>query len=91
MFQERLDKPQAALTHTTSRHIESANIKDLSVLRMLENSMRDGILSQLSAPKALELLHSFRHAVKVYYATAWEAPQKRAVLHTALGLLAWVI
>ena len=72
---------------TTNSHIESANIKDLSVLRMLENSMKDGILSQFKPQKALELLNNFWSAVSRYYPEAWEAPPKKSRLTHGVGVV----
>ena len=74
---------------TTARHLENANIKDLSVLKMLENSMKDGILFrfQKNQDKSLELLHNFWTAVKSLYPEAWAVGPRKSRLTHGVGIV----
>lgn len=74
---------------TTAKHIEGANIKDLSVLKMLENSMRDGILFrfQKNQKKSLELLHNFWLAIKSTYPEAWAVGPRKSRLTHGVGIV----
>ena len=74
---------------TTARHIDSANIKDLSVLKMLENSMKDGILSrfQKNVEKATELLNNYWSAVSATYEEAWDLPPNKSRLTHGVGIV----
>jgi DGQHR domain-containing protein len=74
---------------TTSQHIETANIKDMSVLKMLENSMRDGVLFrfQRNPDQALQLLKNYWSAVKEVFAIAWDFPPKKSRLTHGVGIV----
>ena len=74
---------------TTARHIESANIKDMSVLKMLENSMRDGILYrfQKNQIKMIALLHNFWLAVRSFYPEAWGVGPRKSRLTHGVGIV----
>ena len=74
---------------TTARHIETANIKDLSVLKMLKNSMKDGILFRFSknVDKASELLNNYWSAVKDTYGNVWNLPPKKSRLTHGVGIV----
>jgi hypothetical protein len=70
-------------------------IKDNSVLRMLENSLSDGILYRLRDPKSgqddpeamLAVLSAFWGAVREVFADAWGLPPKRSRLMHGAGIL----
>jgi DGQHR domain-containing protein len=74
---------------TTSKHLETAHIKDMSVLKMLEHSMKDGILFRFhrNVEKASELLHNYWSAVKETYGEAWELPPKKSRLTHGVGIV----
>jgi len=73
----------------TSSHHESANIKDLSVLRMIENSMTNGILSKFgeSVERPVRVLWNYWTAVSTYYNTAWGLPPRRSRLTHGVGII----
>ena len=74
---------------TTARHIDTANIKDLSILKMLENRMKDGILFrfQKNPKKSLDLLHNFWMAVKSIYPDAWAVGPRQSRLTHGVGIV----
>ncbi len=73
----------------TFSHVDGANIKDLSVLKMIENSMENGILNKYinGEKKILKILHNFWSAVKLYYGSAWELPPKKSRLTHGVGII----
>lgn len=73
----------------TSRHYESANIKDVSVLRMIENSMSNGILSKFgeSIERPARLLWNYWTTVREYYEMAWVLPPRRSRLTHGVGII----
>ncbi len=73
----------------TFSHVEMANIKDLSVLKMIENSMENGILHKYSGgtKNPLKILNNFWSAVQSYYGNAWELPPKKSRLTHGVGII----
>ena len=72
----------------TTAHIETCNIQDTSVLKMIENSMSDGILNRYrnNDEKAYLLLKTFWNAVKEYYNSAWLLSPKKSRLTHGTGV-----
>ena len=71
---------------TTARHLATANIKDLSILKMIENSMDNGVLSRYpeGLKKPATLLKNYWTAVARVFPNAWElAPRKSRLTHGA--------
>ena len=73
----------------TFSHFDEANIKDLSVLKMIENSMENGVLNKYikGEKKIFKILHNFWSAVKSYYGSAWELPPKKSRLTHGVGII----
>lgn len=73
----------------TSRHIESANIKDVSVLRMIENSRENGILNNYhkDKEKQFRILVNYWNAVRAIYYSAWELPPQQSRLTHGTGII----
>jgi DGQHR domain-containing protein len=73
----------------TFGNIEMANIKDLSVLKMIENSMENGILHKYinGGKKPLMILNNFWSAVRSFYGNAWELPPKKSRLTHGVGII----
>lgn len=74
---------------TTSSHLPHANIKDVSVLRMIENSVENGILArypQTPKPRARVLIQ-FWTAVKELFPDAWHLPPKESRLTHGAGII----
>ena len=73
----------------TFSHVDEANIKDLSVLRMIENSIENGILNKYlnGEKKPLKILHNFWSAVQEYYELAWRLPPKKSRLTHGVGII----
>ncbi len=72
----------------TYGHLEHANIKDLSVLKMLENGMTDGVLSRFTRKqKRLSILKNYWAAVSEVYSKAWEFPPKKSRLTHGVGIV----
>lgn len=73
----------------TSAHAESANIKDMSVLKMIENSMENGALSksQNNIGRTLKILDNYWAAVKSFYDKAWELPPRKSRLTHGVGIV----
>jgi DGQHR domain-containing protein len=78
-------------TQTTPR----APIKDNSILRMLDNSLSDGVLYKLRREDAPDggislmarLLFPFWGAVREVFAEAWDLPPKKSRLTHGIGIL----
>ncbi|PCC66746.1 DGQHR domain-containing protein DpdB [Nannocystis exedens] len=70
-------------------------IKDNSVLRMLDNSLSDGVLYKLRREDAPDggitlmsrVLFPFWHAVREVFAQAWNLPPKKSRLTHGIGIL----
>lgn len=70
-------------------------IKDNSILKMIENSLRDGALYTLWDPRSgsgdveamLKILRSFWAAVAEVYSTAWDLPPRRSRLVHGVGIV----
>jgi DGQHR domain-containing protein len=74
--------------NVTSAHLEDANIKDMSVLKMIENGMTDGVLSRFNRkPKRLSLLKNYWTAVSKIYPDAWGLPPKKSRLTHGVGIV----
>lgn len=74
---------------TTAIHYPGANIKDVSVLRMIENSVDNGILArypQTPKPQARVLLQYWT-AVKEVFPEAWELPPRESRLTHGAGII----
>ena len=73
----------------TYRGIETANIKDMSVLKMLENSLTNGILFKYrhNIEKSFSILFNYWNAVKMYYPNAWNLPPKKSRLTHGVGIV----
>ena len=73
----------------TSGHIEAANIKDVSVLKMIENSMDNGILNKFpyGLEKPVKILNNYWAAVKSYYQDAWMLPPRKSRLTHGAGIV----
>jgi DGQHR domain-containing protein len=91
---ERLNLDQDSPLYTriktiTSRHLVTANIKDLSVLKMIENSMENGILNKYNdgVEEPLKILKNYWSAVKEYYDLAWSMPPKQSRLTHGAGII----
>lgn len=74
---------------TTSRHIDTANIKDMSVLKMIENSSENGILYTFNGQgkRSYKVLCNYWNAVKKYYEEAWDLPPRRSRLTHGVGIV----
>lgn len=74
---------------TTSGHLVTANIKDVSVLKMIENSMENGALSRhpegFKRPKSVLL--NYWTAVARMFPEAWKLPPRRSRLTHGAGLV----
>jgi len=70
-------------------------IKDNSVLKMLENSLNDGVLyrcrlqadGEMDTERILELLFNFWNAVRRVFTDAWNKPPKRSRLTHGVGIV----
>lgn len=85
-----LDSPFYCRIRTvTSQHLKNANIKDLSVLKMIENSMDNGVLLTVrdSHADSLRLLKNYWTAVSSYYAEAWSLPPNKSRLTHGAGIV----
>lgn len=73
----------------TSKSLPSANIKDTSVLRMIENSIDNGILLRFQQRdrRILTLLNNYWGAVKDYYGEAWELGPRASRLTHGVGIV----
>ena len=74
---------------TTSAHFPHANIKDVSVLRMIENSVENGILARYPhtpKPRARVLIQ-FWSAVKELFPDAWHLPPRESRLTHGAGIV----
>jgi DGQHR domain-containing protein len=70
-------------------------IKDNSILRMLENSLNDGVLFRYRSAEGVEdldemlrVLHSFWGGVSSVFAEAWGLPPRRSRLMHGAGIIA---
>lgn len=74
----------------TRRHLSSANISDTAVIRMVENSMRNGLLFSLSTrgDTGLTQLRRFWQAVSREYPEAWQLPPRKSRLTHGAGIAA---
>ena len=77
------------IRNTTSNHFSTANIKDVSVLRMIENSVDNGILSRYpKSPKPqAKVLIQFWSAVAKVFPEAWDLPPKHSRLTHGVGII----
>ncbi|MCP4611711.1 MAG: DGQHR domain-containing protein [Planctomycetes bacterium] len=73
----------------TSRHLETANIKDMSVLKMIENSSENGILYKFNGQgkRSFKILSNYWSAVKTYYKEAWNLPPRKSRLTHGVGIV----
>lgn len=74
---------------TTSQHLPHANIKDVSILRMIENSVENGILArypQTPRPQA-KVLNQYWTAVKQVFPDAWHLPPRESRLTHGAGII----
>ncbi len=73
----------------TSRHIESANIKDLSILKMIENSMTNGAIMKFrnAHSKSIRLLKNYWAAVSTVYGNAWHSEPRKSRLTHGVGII----
>ena len=73
----------------TSKHLETANIKDMSVLKMIENSSENGVLYQFNGEgvRAYKLLSNFWSAVASLYEEAWNLSPKESRLTHGTGIV----
>jgi DGQHR domain-containing protein len=74
---------------TTSIHLPTANIKDVSVLRMIENSVDNGVLAratQTAKPQA-KLLIQYWDAVKEVFPEAWTLSPRESRLTHGAGII----
>ncbi|BBM87118.1 tRNA-guanine transglycosylase DpdA [Candidatus Uabimicrobium amorphum] len=73
----------------TYRGIETANIKDMSILKMLENSLTNGILFKYrhNPQKVSDILLNYWNAVKTYYSDIWHLPPRRNRLTHGVGIV----
>jgi len=70
----------------TSRHVSSANIRDVSVLKMIENSSECGMLQEVGAETkaAVKWLLNYWNAVREVFPEAWGlSPRKSRLTHGA--------
>jgi DGQHR domain-containing protein len=74
---------------TTAIHLPHANIKDVSVLRMIENSVDNGILARFpKTPKPqARVLIQYWTAVKELFPDAWHLPPKESRLTHGAGII----
>jgi DGQHR domain-containing protein len=91
---ERLNLDPASPFHsrirtTTSRNIPTANITDTSVLRMIENSFANGVLSRYPEGdvKPAKMLTNFWGAVRSYYDEAWDLSPRKSRLTHGVGII----
>lgn len=73
----------------TSGLNQEANIKDLSVLKMIEHSFEGGILQDpsLGTEKSIRVLINFWDAVKDVYGEAWGMPPRKSRLTHGVGIV----
>ena len=72
----------------TYAHLEQANIKDMSVLKMIENGISDGILSQFKPlDRRVAVLKNYWSAVSQVYPAAWQLPPRKSRLIHGAGLV----
>lgn len=88
------DSPLQNLVRTPT--VVSGLIKDNSVLRMIENSLSDGVLYRFRTPGQegdgdvdgmLKVLHAFWSAVAGVFADAWGVPPRRSRLMHGAGIV----
>jgi len=73
----------------TSSHFDSANIKDLSILKMIENSSQNGVLFKFGEGKVrpVKLLKNYWSAVKRMYPDAWDLSPRFSRLTHGVGIV----
>lgn len=73
----------------TSGGKEEANIRDVSVLKMIENSINNGSLYKFDAreTEACQLLNNFWEAISDVFANAWGLPPKDSRLTHGVGVV----
>lgn len=73
----------------TSIHQDTANIKDVSILRMIENSSSNGVLAQWpdSIKRRARFLKSFWSAVQLVFPDAWLLPPRESRLTHGVGIV----
>lgn len=74
---------------TTSIHLPTANIKDVSVLRMIENSVDNGVLTRIgqTAKPQAKMLVQYWNAVKDLFPAAWTLPPRESRLTHGAGII----
>ena len=74
---------------TTSTHLPHANIKDVSVLRMIENSVDNGILARYpkTPGRQAKVLIQYWTAVKNVFPDAWHLPPRESRLTHGAGII----
>lgn len=84
--------PLRGMIHTITN--PGGKIKDNSILRMIENSLSDGVLYRVragagtdDAEAMLEVLYSFWRAVARVFPDAWSLPAKRSRLIHGAGIV----
>ncbi|ADO74649.1 conserved uncharacterized protein [Stigmatella aurantiaca DW4/3-1] len=98
LLMERLnldaDSPLAGRIRTTTN--PTGTIKDNSILKMIENSLSDGVLFHFLRPQTalgadvapmLEILHHFWAAVARVFHAAWGLPPKQSRLMHGAGII----
>ena len=72
----------------TYAHLEQANIKDMSILKMIENGISDGILSQFKRrERRISVLKNYWSAVSQIYPQAWLLPPQKSRLTHGVGIV----
>lgn len=87
------DSPLYGLVHTTTT--PDGLIKDNSILKMLENSLNDGVLyrfrggvgREADVDRMFEVLHAFWGAVAEVFDDAWALPPRRSRLMHGAGIV----
>jgi DGQHR domain-containing protein len=74
---------------TTSTHLSTANIKDVSVLRMIENSVDNGVLSRVgnTAKPQAKVLIQYWNAVRELFSEAWSLSPRESRLTHGAGII----
>jgi DGQHR domain-containing protein len=73
----------------TNKHLPNANIKDLSVIKMVENSFENGVFSQYpkSEKEPLRILKNYWISVEQIFGEAWVLPPRKSRLTHGAGII----
>jgi DGQHR domain-containing protein len=73
----------------TTKHLKSAFIKDLSILKMIENSFENGALALYpkSEKEPLRILKTYWKAVAEIFPDAWDLPPRKSRLTHGVGII----